>query len=214
MLLIKMKVYKFLEAKYGLKSLVEKRLKISRFDDLNDPFELIPYNVTHRQHRWALKAMRSQLGQNRGMLCFSATWRDPVLWAHYAEKHQGVCIGFEVPEGNEQFHKVEYVSKRLPFPKSPTLTDTKIILFTKFDSWEYEQEIRVFLALNDPEDGLYFKEFDETLRPVMVIAGSRCKLPKREITQALGGLEKQVEVIKARAGFTNFEIVKDKRGFQ
>jgi hypothetical protein len=209
-----MKVYKFLDAKCGLTSLAEKRLKMSRFDDLNDPFELIPYNLRNRKHRWALKAMSSQLGQDRGMLCFSTTWRDPVLWAHYAEKHQGLCIGFELPEGSEQFHKVQYVSKRLPFPKSPTHADTKIILFTKYDSWEYEQEIRVFLALDDAENGLYFKGFDETLRPVMVIAGARCKLSKSEITQALGPLAKQVKVVKARAGFTSFEIVKDQRGFQ
>jgi hypothetical protein len=158
--------------------------------------------------------MRSQLGQNRGMLCFSATWRDPVLWAHYAEKHQGLCIEFELPEGNEQFHRIEYVRHRLPFPKSPALTDTKIILFTKYDSWKYEKEIRVFLALNDAENGLYFKDFDNTLRPVRVIAGARWKLSKGEISQALGPLAKQVKVIKARAGFTKFEIVQDRRGFQ
>lgn len=209
-----MRVYKFLDAKYGMKSLAEKRLRISRFDDLNDPFELIPYNLKNRKHRWALRAMRSQLGQNRGMLCFSATWRDPVLWAHYAEKHHGLCIEFELPEGNEQFHEVDYVRYRLPFPKSPTIADTKIILFTKYDSWKYEQEIRVFLALSDEEDGLYFKDFDQTLRPVTVIVGARCKLSKKDITKVLGPLAKQVKVIKARAGFTKFEIVQDKGGFQ
>jgi hypothetical protein len=209
-----MKVYKFLNAEFGLKGLRDKRLKISRFDDLNDPFELIPYNLRNPHQRRALKSMRSQLGTNRGMLCFSANWRDPVLWAHYADKHQGLCIGFELPEQNEEFHPVEYVSKRLPFPKSPSLVDTNIVLFTKYDSWKYEHEIRVLLALNDAEDGLHFKEFDDTLRPVVVIAGARCKLSKAEITQALGPLAKEVKLMKARAGFTKFEIVKDQRGFQ
>jgi hypothetical protein len=40
-----MRVYKFLTAEFGMKSLREKRLKISIFDDLNDPFDLLPYEV-------------------------------------------------------------------------------------------------------------------------------------------------------------------------
>jgi hypothetical protein len=100
------------------------------------------------------------------------------------------------------------------FQSHQLLQIQKIILFTKYDSWKYEQEIRVFLALSDEEDGLYFKDFDQTLRLFTVIAGARCKLSKSEITNALGPLAKQVEVIKARAGFSKFEIVKDERGFQ
>lgn len=209
-----MRVYKFLSAHFGLKSLKEKRLKISTLDDLNDPFELIPYNLSNPKQRWALRATRDHLTQDSGMLCFSATWRDPVLWAHYAEKHQGLCLGFEVPDGNEQFRKIEYVSKRMRFPKKPGLMDSEFILFTKYDSWDYEREVRAFVALNDKEDGLYFKEFDETLKLVMVIAGARCKLSRSEITEALGPSANQVQVIKARPGFTKFEIVKDQRGFK
>lgn len=148
------------------------------------------------------------------MLCFSANWRNPVLWAHYSDKHQGLCIGFDVPEDEAMFTKVKYVAHRLPFPNPPTIEASTAMLFTKYDSWEYEEEIRAFLALNDEENGLYFKEFDHSLRPVIVIAGARCKLSESEITQALRPLENQVEVIKARAGFTNFEIVKDERGFK
>jgi hypothetical protein len=208
-----MRVYKFLSAHFGLKSLKEKRLKISTLDDLNDPFELIPYNLSNHKQRWALRATRDHLTHDSGMLCFSATWRDPVLWAHYAEKHQGLCLGFEIPDGDEHFRKIEYVSRRMPFPKKPTRIDSEFMLFTKYDSWEYEEEVRAFVALNDKEDGLYFKEFDETLKLVMAIAGARCKLSKSEITQALGPLASQVRVIKARPGFTKFEIVKDQRGF-
>ena len=210
-----MKAYKFLNAEFGLKSLCDKRLKIPRFDDLNDPFELIPYDIRNPQQRWALKSMRSQLGVNRGMLCFSANWRDPVLWAHYADKHQGLCIGFEIPKG--VYRKVEYVNRRMPFPTSVALRDTKvaaIILFTKYNSWQYEQEVRIYAELKDQEDGLYFKEFDKKLRPFIVIAGAKCTIQEDAIKHALGPLAAQVDVIKARPGFTNFEIVKDQRGFR
>jgi hypothetical protein len=210
-----MKVYKFLDSKFGLKSINERRLKISRFDDLNDPFELIPYRLRNPQNRWALNATRKQLGQGNGMLCFSTTWRDPVLWAHYADKHQGLCIGFEVKKG--RYKRIEYIPKRLPFPRSFSLNDVnvaKVILYTKYHNWKYEKEVRVFVSLEDAENGLYFSDFGEMLSPFIVIAGARCKLTKDEIVNALGTFKKGIEVIKARPGFTKFEIVKDKRGFR
>ena len=43
-----MRVYKFLDAHFGLKTLYEQRLKISKIDDLNDPFELLPFDLTDR----------------------------------------------------------------------------------------------------------------------------------------------------------------------
>jgi hypothetical protein len=208
------RVYKFLDSHFALKILSEKRLKISRFDDLNDPFELIPYNLANQKQRWALQAMRRQLGHNRGMLCFSATWRDPVLWAHYADRHKGICIGFDLSQ--EFCKKVNYVSKRLPFPRSVTMNDgaiAEVILYTKFKNWAYEQEVRSYLTLEDQENGLFFAEFGDALKPFAVIAGARCITPQEKIIQALGPLSKQVELVKARAGFRRFEIVKDRRGF-
>jgi hypothetical protein len=210
-----MRVYKFLDSHFALKTLSEKRLKISRFDDLNDPFELIPYNIGNQKQRWTLQAMRRELGQNRGMLCFSATWRDPVLWAHYADKHRGICIGFDLSP--EFCKKVNYLSKRLPFPRSITLNDiaiAEVILFTKFKNWAYEQEVRSYLSLDDEENGLFFADFGNALKPFAVIAGAKCVTTKDEIVQALGPLAGKVELIKARAGFRKFEIVKDLRGFQ
>jgi hypothetical protein len=208
-----MRAYKFLDSHFALKSLTEKRLKISKFEDLNDPFELIPYNISNRKQRWALQAMRRQLGQNRGMLCFSTTWKDPVLWAHYADKHGGICIGFEL--SSKFCKRVAYVPKRSSFPHKVTLNDTEIaqvILYTKFKNWEYEQEVRSYITLEDEENGLYFKDFGSDLKPFLVIAGARCTTTKAEIIAALGPMARTVKLIKARAGFRKFEIVEDKRG--
>ena len=93
-----MRAYKFLDENFGMKSLREKRLKISLLDDLNDPFELLPYEMADRNKRAALNAQRKHMAINHGILCFSATWKDPVLWAHYANKHKGLCLAFQVPD--------------------------------------------------------------------------------------------------------------------
>ena len=206
-----MRAYKFLDERFGLKCLSERRLKISTLADLNDPFELLPYEMADRNRRRALRETRDALARNRGMLCFSANWRDPVIWAHYSDKHRGLCLGFEIPD--RHCRKVKYVAKRLPFPTLPTVADADVLLFTKYINWKYEEEIRVWAALNDSDQGLYFDRFGEMLRLVKVIAGAKCSLSETEIVEALGQLAEEATLIKARSGFTEFEIVKDMRGF-
>lgn len=207
-----MRAYKFLDAHFGLKSLYEKRLKISRLSELNDPFEFLPFDLGNHAQRWAARNARDRLAAEHGILCFSAAWSDPVIWAHYSDKHRGLCLGFEIPENVGT--RVKYVSERLPFPDPPTLADSQAMIFTKFKSWEYEQEIRTWVNLSDEEDGLYYYGFDDKLRLVEVIAGASCSVPWSAIMRALGADKEGISVIKARAGFTRFEVVKDQRGFR
>jgi hypothetical protein len=211
-----MRVYRFLDERFGLKSLAEKRLKISQIHELNDPFELIPFSLKKPKHRIAMLQMRDQLAADgRGLLCFSATWHDPVLWAHYSDKHKGICLGFEVPDDVDLYKRVRYVPKRLPFPKDLyASSDARDILFTKYSNWAYEQEVRIWIQLPKAENGLYFCDFDDTIRLNEVIVGARCTLLRSDITRALGPLTDQVKLIKARAGFTKFEVVADQRGLK
>jgi DUF2971 family protein len=202
-----MRAYKFIDLKFGLKCLREKRLKISTVHDLNDPFELLPYNVGIRNHRKALKKTRANLAAKRGLLCLSVTWHDPVMWAHYADKHRGVCLGFEIPRDRDLWRRVSYRVGRLPFPAAHSATDIEAMLFTKYSNWEYEQEIRMWAQLKEPEGNLYFYDFDETLRLVEVIVGARCVLSRRDLSEALGVSSTDVTVIKARPAFRSFRIV-------
>jgi len=131
-----MRAYKFLDEHFGLKSLREKRLKISTLPDLNDPFELLPYEMSDRNRRSALRETRDQLARNRGILCFSADWTDPVIWAHCSDKHRGLCLGFDIPD--EKCSRVSYVVNRLPFPAKPALADGERLHSTKYINWKYE----------------------------------------------------------------------------
>jgi len=149
-----MRVYKFLDEHFGLKTLRERRLKISTLPDLNDPFELLPYDLSNRSYRNAMRATRNELATRRGILCFSADWRDPVIWAPYSDKRRGICLGFEIPD--DMGKRVNYIPRRLPFPSNPCLNDAEVVLFTKFNNWAYEQEIRVWAALNEKENGIYY----------------------------------------------------------
>jgi len=139
-----MRVYRFLGKEYGLKSLCEKRLKLSHLDDLNDPFELAPFNLTDPSRRQVFLKTKKDLAATKGMLCFSSDWCDPVIWAHYSDKHRGLCLGFEIPDistddTESECAHVAYIKDPLHFPsdfdgleENKRYQIVKKILFTKF----------------------------------------------------------------------------------
>ena len=83
----------------------------------------------------AVKRMAASLG----LLCFSKSWRNPVLWSHYADEHKGICLGLDVPESC--LHEVKYVPERLQFEQLvPDEGQLQHLLRTKFKDWRHEAE--------------------------------------------------------------------------
>ena len=215
-----MRVYKFLCAEYALKCLRERRLKQSTVNDLNDPFELTPYDITDPVLRETFLLTRNAMHNGRGMLCFSADWNDPVMWANYNDKHQGVCLGFEIPKvtgsPEDESGYVKYIADPLYFPpnyseleETERLEIVRKILFTKFKHWQYEHEIRVWAPLQPEENDLRYVDFSESLRLVEVIIGAKCKVSQSVIMEALAPIASEVKVIKARAAYDRFQMVVD-----
>jgi hypothetical protein len=216
-----MRAYKFLDKRFGLKSLYEKRLKQSRIHELNDPFELAPYDLSDARVREAFLSMREQLGSEHGLICFSASWQDPVIWAHYADRHQGLCLGFDVPkitgDGDQDVaKKVTYISRpwrfppnflALPFTRKFAFVNR--IPFTKYKHWAYEREIRIWGQLSNEEDGLHFFEFEERMRLIEVKIGARCSVSESAIARALGTSAGGVKVTRVRAAPNRFKMVEE-----
>jgi hypothetical protein len=74
-----MRAYHFLAAHFALGSLALRRSRLSRYEDLNDPFELFAADVREENIRPAVKAMKKHFNQTQGILCFSRTWDNPVI---------------------------------------------------------------------------------------------------------------------------------------
>jgi hypothetical protein len=203
-----MLVYHFINAHFGLEALKQRRLKIARIMELNDPFEFLAVDLSDREFRKVIKATKADLSKTKGILCFCKTWTHPILWGHYADKHKGICLGFEVPRS--VLEKVDYVDCRFPRPDIMDEAFMKRLLFTKFAHWQYEQEYRAYVQLDEEVDGLYYAEFSEKLSLKRVIVGEQSKVLRAKISQALGSLSKDVEVFKARAGFRSFDVVRNK----
>lgn len=201
-----MLIYHFINAYYGLEGIRNRRLKIARIMELNDPFEFLGVNLSDRKFRKALKDTKEELSKSKGILCFSETWKNPVLWSHYADKHRGLCLGFEV--SNSTLERVEYVDSRHPIPSVIDETLMKKLLYTKFRHWEYEQERRIYIELEEHVDGIYYSDFSNDLQLKKVIVGGESNVSRSELANALGNLNGNVESFKARAGFQEFEVVR------
>jgi hypothetical protein len=160
--------------------------------------------------------MRREFGLKNGLVCFSADWGNPVIWAHYSDKHRGICLGFEIP--TDRARRVEYIKTPKPFPSDflrlpfeQQFAIAEGLAFTKYSNWEYEHEIRTWVRdLEGEEGGLYYKDFDEALSLVEVILGAGCSVSRKTIGRALGDdLANGVTVKKARAAYNVFEMVED-----
>ena len=173
-----MRVFHFTNTYYGISNLSLKRLKVSRFSQLNDPFELLAADLLDSRDRKALSEFKNTLNANKGMICFSGSWGNPLLWGHYADKHSGMALGFDIPDEylspvqyTTQRAKVEFDQKTRKIVNGTRLMDK--LLRTKFTDWKYEDERRMFVDL-DPtlqEGGNHFVEFskDLALREVILI---------------------------------------------
>ena len=212
-----MRVYHFLSEAGAIDDLRNRRIKISRIADMNDPFELLAIELSNKEVRRAFLKKRGQIDAKYGVICFSRAWSNPVLWSHYAEKHRGVCLGFDIAD--DLVIHVKYNGRRLvqnvKHDFSRGLLDEKFtlrLLGTKFKDWEYEDEVRVLTKLEerDKKTRLYFKEFGEDLTLREVILGARWESKTEEIGVCLRKYPKGVRVIQARLAFRSFRIVQNK----
>lgn len=212
-----MRVYHFTLAQHALSNLVFQRIKIARFSDLNDPFELLGVNMKHSKKRADSLKNKGDIDKGNGVICFSGTNHDPVLWAHYSDRHRGVCLGFDVPDDFVQ--RVQYIKEPMKITKEGNFIATKDgkefdgdILTAKYENWAYEDEWRavVDLARYNCESGLYFYPFSEDLVLREVFLGECCDLPIKKIREVVSSFDHDVFVVKCKLGVTKFATVEDR----
>ncbi len=210
-----LRVYHLTSAMHGINSIAMARLKVSRFSDLNDPFEAMGPMWRRIELRSKVRELRDRWDSKLGLLCFSSDWTNPVLWSHYADRHKGICLGFDVPR--EHAKSVVYEAKRLDIrtaefeqlQDAPEPPDE--ILLTKFKHWDYEAERRVFLNLSEctKEGSLFFWPFGSTLRLAEVILGDLCPLDLTAVKSMAACRALGPVVFRARLAGKSFNVVPD-----
>jgi hypothetical protein len=209
-----MRVYYMTSIEVALKHiLLEQRMKVSRFKDLNDPFELGCHDVGDRTARVRSKAFIQTANEKFGLICFSDNWKSPVMWAHYANKHEGVCLGFDVHE--EYLGYVQYAESRLLYAIETALqNDIQFIdemLYHKAQEWRYERELRAIVLLDGPRLHMYHIPFGTAIQLREVVIGAKCFLSPLDLAPFILPQETSVKITKARAAFKTFEMVENKR---
>lgn len=81
-----------------------------------------------------------------GVCCFSKNYNNLLMWSHYSDKHQGLCIGFDIAANGDKYfiQEVNYPKKIEPkkFFSDQRDEALKHLLLTKSHYWKYEEEVR------------------------------------------------------------------------
>ncbi len=105
-----------------------------------DPDEIIQHNLDD------LKDKKNTYG----ICCFSNTYNQILMWSHYADNHQGICIEIEIDKklcrnNKIDIQEIKYVKNiENIVGNNVELLDAKGLLSKKIDIWKYEKEIRLF----------------------------------------------------------------------
>lgn len=116
-----------------------------------------------------IKKIRPQIAGNTFRIaCFTDNPKNPLMWAHYASSHKGVCIGFETTVDSNSLciaavdfpgldpssislDPITYVDKR-PHPynmfKDPAVKAMNDFSLVKNNQWSYEKERRATIVAN------------------------------------------------------------------
>jgi hypothetical protein len=208
------RLYHLTTASHAINNIAMGRMKVARFSDVNDPFELMALNMKYGNVRKVVGDFKEKVNNQFGILCFSEDWTSPVMWSHYAEKHTSICLGFDVIRTSVQ--KIDYADKRIleelgasdePYGLSPELQNT--LLHTKCHEWKYEEEYRKVVSLPDAikEGNLYFWSFGHDIHLAEVIIGQYCNLSLGDVRNLVDKHYPQTNTFKARLAFKYFKVV-------
>ena len=217
-------VYHFISSEFALRALRDRRLKIARINELNDPFEFYTTDFSDNDTQSKLETFKNQVNERYGVICFCENYHDPVLWSHYADSHRGIVLVFEIPD--DMAIRINYQPERFKLDVeaaiqrgSFTESDLTQLISTKFSSWGYEKEIRMMCHLNDhfcqmdsKGKKAYFELLSlesygvDALKLIGLIRGVRCDLKPADIASELLAVD-TLPVQDARLDSSSFQII-------
>lgn len=220
-------LYRFLPVEAAIKTIEMRAFRVSRLVELNDPFEWLPgldgvENLPPGGAglaNWCMDQALKDLNDRMGMLCFSKTFRDLVLWSHYADLHRGIAIEVNHPIV-ESLYQVKYDKPRPIIPLSWWHDDSKRkeleerlwdLFLQKSAGWSYEKEYRVVVGLDlcPIYEGMYFRPIPDKPENFItrVIIGARSTVSPSYVRRTLEMNDlKNVQVVKAQRSLKTYDI--------
>lgn len=205
-----MRAYHLTTENWALESMRHRRLKLAMLEDMNDPFELLGIELkTPEDRAFFQEGLKLTMNRTIGILCFSLKWSNPVLWSHYADKHRGLCLGFDIPD---QFaKKVTYLGRRLKAEiENASISDAGYkLITTKYKHWQYENEVRLIFPLTHVQrEGLnYFVSYCDLLTLREIVVGVRSKITDQDLLASLSPEDADVSIIRARLAPRSYQVL-------
>lgn len=150
------------------KILPKMQLRYNSFLNMNDPLEFyqsvrIHFNSNTIPYIEQISDEFEMQIKNYKLISFCKDsvnrkgWQLPTMWAHYGDKHEGVCLEFEFNIVDDDNNKsIEYVDK---LPNYPLISEAQenlnqqvndyiqnlksLFFFKKFNDWQIENEYRM-----------------------------------------------------------------------
>jgi hypothetical protein len=214
------RLYRFLPACSALLSIQNRNLRISRISGLNDPFEwrVGVLGLTEEEapdHDDRMRKFINSRNEEFGLISFSKTCSEPLLWGHYADSHQGVALGFDYAMTPGNPVKIRYeprptIDRGETANKNLLLEVLQETLDIKYVNWNYEEEYRVYPRLNEttPINTDYFLPIPyDSLK--QVILGYNCKLEEDYVRKILQQSGLEATVTRARLCHEEYKVLVD-----
>lgn len=131
--------------------LINKRLYMAKFTELNDPMEgAYVANLNNQDVGLAtLKMLRND--KDNWRICSMSKKHDNILmWAHYADSNKGCCIECSVisNQGVDNIN-VGYVQEIQQIDSYDPDKTAKEVLTQKLKCWSYEDEVRIMKKVSE-----------------------------------------------------------------
>lgn len=144
----------------------------------------------------------------RGVCCFSTSYKNPLLWSHYGDQHRGICIGYGLDRrprpdmqkvvygGNRSITTSQLIRAILNDDQAAKHELDRNVLLRKAGEWRYEKEYRLIGKQGLQDSPLVLQE---------ITFGMRCPLSVvHTLQKALSGRGDQIkffQMIEVRGGF-------------
>lgn len=219
-------------------------LKASRYGEFNDPFDLVLgeygpslsendakefYDImpdcykTGEYYHETYMDIQAGARASVAIMCFSETFKNILMWSHYADEHSGLCVGYNVDcdffnskydceysENIGELRPVVYTEERPLFILPCDLVNDTSDWFKKSIDWLYEKEHRILLPIDkakiiatNPKIILGYKI--EPINIKQIIMGCRMKSAhKQYIREALETYD--IEIIESKPHPSHYKL--------
>lgn len=218
-------LYHYTKVKHIEDIVCENLMYLRKINELNDPFEgdlLADVEFEKIENGQIVKYTLDweAVKEHVSIACFSERHDINPMWAHYADNHKGICVGYKFNNANLKIRDacfpIYYVNKTNNDLVSKNIVEDfkaenrllSEIFLKKGKSWCYEKEWRVIIPSNLHSDEITFKwknhkRYLNFIKPISVYLGYKTSDDDK----------KYIGEMCNDYGIKTYEMVKDTSGY-